>query len=190
MSVRSLIRTAIGRGNLYITLRKWTMSYRRWRWGMRNVDRLAWVHRWADVRPDLKAGPYSFVSFHCLLMNNVSIGKYSMLAPRVSIVGVDHLYDIPGVPIQFTGRPPVKYTIIEDDVWVGLGATIMQGVRIGRGSIIAARSVVTRDVPPYEIWGGIPAKKIRDRFPTEAERHLHDLMLDGPLVKPQWPQPL
>ena len=107
MSVRSLIRTAIGRGNLYITLRKWTMSYRRWRWGMRNVDRLAWVHRWADVRPDLKAGPYSFVSFHCLLMNNVSIGKYSMLAPRVSIVGVDHLYDIPGVPAT-TGQALVQ----------------------------------------------------------------------------------
>jgi carbonic anhydrase/acetyltransferase-like protein (isoleucine patch superfamily) len=190
MRMRTMVRSVVGRGDLYSALRILTMSVRRWRRGLRHVDRLAWIHRWADVRPDLQAGPYSFVSFHCMVMNDVSIGKYSMLAPRVAIVGVDHFYDIAGVPIQFTGRPPSRKTVIEDDVWVGLGSTIMQGVTIGRGSIIAARSVVTRDVPPYEIWGGVPAKKIRDRFVTAEERERHDRMLNGPLVKPNWPDPL
>lgn len=54
--------------------------------------------------------------------------------------------------------------IVDDDVWIGYGATIMSGVKIGQGAIIAAGSVITKDVPPYAIVGGIPAKIIRYRF--------------------------
>lgn len=54
--------------------------------------------------------------------------------------------------------------IISNDVWFGYEAVIMSGVRIGNGAIIAARSVVTKDVAPYTIVGGIPAKEIRKRF--------------------------
>ncbi len=54
--------------------------------------------------------------------------------------------------------------IIDDDVWVGSGAIILKGVRVGRGSIIAAGAVVNKDVPPYSIVGGVPARKIGTRF--------------------------
>jgi acetyltransferase-like isoleucine patch superfamily enzyme len=66
-----------------------------------------------------------------------------------------------------------KYSIIiGNDVWIGFGAKLMEGIRIEDGSIIAAGSVVTKDVPPFEIWGGVPAKKIKDRFPNEEKDRL------------------
>lgn len=72
-------------------------------------------------------------------------------------------------------------TVIEDDVWIGQGAILMSGIRVGRGSIIAAGAVVTDDVPAYEIHGGVPARKLRDRF-DQAQRKIHDQALDGPLL--------
>ena len=188
--MNEVFRNAIGRGSAYGKIRSWRMAWRRWRRGLARVHPLAWVHPTADVRTDLVAGPYAFISFHCLVMRDVEIGRYSMLAPRVAIIGVDHQYDLPGTPMFFSPRPDPVRTVIEDDVWVGFGAVIMQGVRIGRGSVVAARSVVTRDIPPYEIWGGIPARKIKDRFESSADRCLHDEMLSGPLVEPRWPEPL
>jgi acetyltransferase-like isoleucine patch superfamily enzyme len=121
-------------------------------------------------------GPYSFVNIGCLIEADVSIGAYSMLAPRVAIVASDHCADVPGTPMIFSGRPERKPTVIEEDVWVGYGAIIVAGVRIGRGAIVGAGSVVTRDVPPYEIHAGVPAKSIRSRFNAD-EQAVHDEML-------------
>lgn len=67
--------------------------------------------------------------------------------------------------------------IIEDEVWIGYGALILSGVTIGKGSIIAAGSVVTRDVPPYAIVGGNPAKIIRYRLPREVIELVKDTYL-------------
>ena len=64
-------------------------------------------------------------------------------------------------------------TIIGNDVWIGHGVIVVGPVEIGNGSIIAAGSVLTKDVPPCEIWGGVPAKKIKDRFASEEEKKLH-----------------
>ena len=61
---------------------------------------------------------------------------------------------------------------IEDDVWIGLGVTVMSGVTIGQGAIIAAKAVVTKDVPPYAIVGGVPAKVIRYRFDEKMRQEL------------------
>lgn len=65
--------------------------------------------------------------------------------------------------------------IIGNDVWIGYEAVIMAGVRIGDGAVIAARAVVTRDVPPYTIVGGVPAKTIRPRFDDRAAARLLEL---------------
>ena len=63
--------------------------------------------------------------------------------------------------------------IIDDDVWIGYGATIMSGVHIGQGAVVAAGAVVTKDVPPYAIVGGVPAKVIKYRFDEEI---IHELL--------------
>ena len=121
-------------------------------------------------------------------MPGVEIGRYTMLAPNVSIVGADHNYDRPGVPIFFSGRPPNPRTSIGADVWLGTGVVVMQGTAIGRGAIVAANAVVTKDIPPYEIWAGVPARKIGDRFTDPAHRARHDEMLAGPVVTPDMPE--
>lgn len=65
--------------------------------------------------------------------------------------------------------------MIGNDVWIGYEAVIMAGVHIGDGAIIAARTVVTKDVPPYTIVGGVPARPIRKRFDEEVIRKLETL---------------
>lgn len=66
-------------------------------------------------------------------------------------------------------------TVIGNDVWIGYEAVIMQGVHIGNGAIIGTRAVVTKDVPPYTIVGGVPAKEIRKRFAPETAEVLQQL---------------
>jgi acetyltransferase-like isoleucine patch superfamily enzyme len=63
--------------------------------------------------------------------------------------------------------------IIDNDVWVGFGSILLSGIKIGQGSIIAAGSVVTNDVQPFSIYGGVPAKKITDRFKNENDLKKH-----------------
>ena len=96
---------------------------------------------------------------------NARFGNDILMGARVSFVGRrDHRFDVPGQRIWDGERVEGKPVIVEDDVWIGAAAVILSGVRIGKGSIIAAGSVVTKDIPPYEIWGGNPAVKIRGRF--------------------------
>ena len=83
-----------------------------------------------------------------------------MLAPEVVIIGGDHRVDVPGTPILFSGRPELPGANRHRcRAWVGFRAIIMAGVNIGRGAIVAAGAVVTRDVPAYEIHAGVPAKR-------------------------------
>jgi virginiamycin A acetyltransferase len=79
---------------------------------------------------------------------------------------------------------PVKDTVVENDVWIGHDAVIMPGVRIGAGAIVAASSVVTRDVPPYAVVGGNPASIIRMRYPVEIITEILELAWwDWPIDK-------
>jgi acetyltransferase-like isoleucine patch superfamily enzyme len=90
--------------------------------------------------------------------NNLTIGDRVSIAPRVTIVTSSHPNHsrIAGVaPVQ---RGPV---VIEADAWIGAGAVILPGVRIGRGAVVGALSVVTRDVPPLQIVAGVPALPVR-----------------------------
>jgi len=117
---------------------------------------------------------------YCNVSNDVEFGNNILLAGRVCIIGrQDHSFDVPGVLIWDSKRKEEKPTIIEDDVWIGHNSTIIGGIRIGRGSIIAAGAVVTKDIPPCEIWGGVPAKKIRDRFQNEIDKRKHLMYLNN-----------
>ena len=156
------------------------MSLRRRRLGLRGVDKTFYCAGDVRIAPGFCAGEYSFVSRGAIFGPRVTLGRYVMFGPRVMIVGDDHVFDRPGVPTIFAGRPELRTTAIEDDAWVGAGCIIMAGVTIGRGSIVAAGAVVTRDIPPFEIHGGVPAKKIRDRFASAEDCAIHTAMLDGP----------
>jgi acetyltransferase-like isoleucine patch superfamily enzyme len=124
-------------------------------------------------------GDYVFISRDAYIYANCRVGHFVQIAANVAIVGGDHRIDVAGVPLEFTGRDGMDelLTIIEDDVWVGHGSIIMAGTKIGRGAIIAAGAVVTKDVEPYAIVGGCPAKFIRSRF-NEQQQKEHNERLD------------
>ena len=90
--------------------------------------------------------------------------------------------------MQFTGRPPQQETSIGRDAWVGFGAVVLCGVTIGEGAIIGAGAIVTSDVPEYEIWGGVPARRLKDRFTTE-QRLAHRARLDSGGIRPRFAEP-
>ena len=128
------------------------------------------------ISKDLEAKEYSYIGPRCIIYPKVKIGKYSMLANEVQIIGGDHVYNNPNLPIIFSGRETIKSTEIGDDCWIGARCTILVGVKIGNGAIVAAGSVVTKDIEPYTINAGIPAKKIKMRF-TEKDIAIHKEML-------------
>lgn len=104
--------------------------------------------------------------------HKLSIGNFCSIADNVHffLAGNHSTTSITSYPIIkniYNGAPESLSNgdiFVEDDVWIGRGATIMSGVKIGRGAIVAAGSIVTKDVPPYTIVGGIPAKVIKTRF--------------------------
>jgi acetyltransferase-like isoleucine patch superfamily enzyme len=90
----------------------------------------------------------------------VTIGDRVYTSPFVQIVSVNHVFDDPNQPFIDQGIT-AEGIIIEDDVWIGSGAVITDGVRIGQGAVVAGGAVVTKDVEPHTIVGGVPAKVIR-----------------------------
>jgi maltose O-acetyltransferase len=96
-------------------------------------------------------------------IESAMIGNFVMIAPNVAIISSMHNHDRLDIPMIFQGATTGEKVIIEDDVWLGRNVLVMPGVRIGKGSIVAAGAVVTRDVPEYKIVGGVPARIIKDR---------------------------
>ena len=90
------------------------------------------------------------------------IGDNVMIAPEVVILTLGHCYNDINTPINRQGDFASK-VIIENDVWIGIRSIILQGVRIGEGAIVGAGAVVTNDVPPWTIVGGVPAKILKRR---------------------------
>lgn len=109
-------------------------------------------------------GRNSFCGAYCVFGVNreILIGSHVMIADAVSIRDTDHVFEEVSLPMVRQGIVSSS-VVIEDDVWIGGGATILKGVHIGKGAIIAAGAVVTKDVAPYSIVGGVPAKLIRRR---------------------------
>ena len=142
-------------------------------------------------------GEFSYCSqdFH-IGSSETKIGKFCSIAPGVTIGPSTH-------PTNFLSTHPFQYlpldclpeggqslkktevkrveydfckpVIIENDVWIGINAVIMDGVKVSNGAIVAAGAIVTKDVPPYAIVGGVPAKIIKYRFPQEIINELLEL---------------
>ncbi len=111
--------------------------------------------------------------------STITIGNKVMFGPGVTIATGDHNYAVPGVFIKDNhSKLPEndQPVVIDDDVWVGANSIILKGIHISRGAIVAAGSLVTRDVPPYSIIAGIPAKVVNYRF-TRADAVKHELQL-------------
>ncbi len=125
-----------------------------------------------------KSGNNVYIGQYSYIGPKTQIGNYCMLSDYVNIIGHDHKFEKLGTPIILSGRPyDEPKTLIEDDVWIGHGVTIMRGVKIGEGSIIGANSVVTKDIPAYSIYVGVPARFVRMRFKSEEERIFHSKKL-------------
>lgn len=159
------------------------MLWRRRKFGLRHVHSKFYLAPGSSVCADLVADAYSFINVKCLVGPGVSIGRYTMLAPEVSIIGADHDYTSSRRPIIWSGRPAeIKPTHIGRDCWIGMRAIIISGVRIGDGAVVAAGSVVTKDVAAYDIVGGVPARFLKKRFIDDAEISAHQEMLNGPIL--------
>lgn len=93
----------------------------------------------------------------------ILIGKNVLIGPNVVIRSNNHIIDDIGIPIKYQGVTD-GYIILEDDVWIGANVVILPNVRIGKGAVVGAGAVVTKDIEPYTIAAGIPAKKIKSRL--------------------------
>lgn len=158
---------------------------------LENYNRLCFLKN-IITNPNIEVGDYTYyddfedvanfeknVLYHFdFVGDKLKIGKFCMIASNVKFImnGANHLSEsITSYPFAIFGKdwknamdgkkyPTKGDTTIENDVWIGYGATIMPGLRIGSGSVIATNSTVTKDVEPYSIVGGNPARVIKKRF--------------------------
>ncbi|MBO4662310.1 MAG: acyltransferase [Bacteroidaceae bacterium] len=108
------------------------------------------------------------------IITDIRVGNDVLVAGNVVFAGRnDHQFSIPGTTMWDAPRGIDKPIIIGNDVWIGSNSLVLGGVEIGDGAIVAAGSVVVKDIPPFEIWGGNPARKIRERFSPD-ERKIHE----------------
>ncbi len=109
-------------------------------------------------------GDHTWIGQQCFLHSGggLRIGKAVGIGPKVTILTSQHQALARDVPVYFT---PLEFAevVLEDGCDIGAGAIILPGVRIGEGAIIGAGAVVTCDIPPYEIWAGVPARRMRAR---------------------------
>lgn len=141
---------------------------------------ILWAKNEIVIGKNFYLGRYSQIECDAIIGNNVIFGNCVALVGRY-----DHNYQQVGIPTRLASQiRDTDYNwkgldskvIIEDDVWVGYGAIILIGVKIGKGSVIAAGSVVTKDIEPYSIVGGNPTKFIKYRF-TKDEINQHESLM-------------
>lgn len=118
------------------------------------------VHIQASKRIDI--GSNTHFAPYCILYGPLEIGDKCAIAAHTVFASVGHTYDRPDIPFVDLPAQSAKI-VLEDNVWIGANASIIAGVTIGTGSIVGAGAVVTHDVPPYSVVGGVPARLIRSR---------------------------
>lgn len=133
----------------------------------------------------IKIGRDSLIGEYCVIrgQGGVEIGDRVYTSPFTQIIAVNHVFEDPTRPFVDQGIT-AEGIIIEDDVWLGAGAIVTDGVKIGKGAVIAAGAVVTVDVPPHTVVGGVPAKPIKSIDGTNVsrpDRHIYHSPKEGNL---------
>jgi galactoside O-acetyltransferase len=139
------------------------------------LDHGAYLHcgdqAWCEGAGGISIGRGSYVGPYCVLfgMGGIEIGEQVMIAPGAVLSSVQHPWDDTSRPMY--EQPRVYGRIaIEDDVYIGSNAVVTPGVRIGRGAVIGAGAVVTRDVPSWTLAVGVPARAVAARGPATSDR--------------------
>lgn len=131
------------------------------------------VYNFRDLpQSGIKIGRDSLVGEYTVIrgQGGVTIGDRVYTSPFTQIIAVNHVFDDPARPFVEQGIT-AEGIVIEDDVWLGAGAVITDGVRVGKGAVVAAGAVVTKDVPPHTVVGGVPARPI-ERSPNGVKERV------------------
>ena len=156
------------------------------KWRMENPNNSTCVSNIFNLS-SVSVGHYTYGVLNLIDSNPVSklkIGNFCSIAPNVTfILNSDHYTkNLSSFPFKVMclhncKAEAISYgdIIVDDDVWIGYGATILSGVHVGQGAIIAAGALVSKDVPPYAIVGGVPAKVIKFRFSKDVVNYLLSL---------------
>lgn len=133
-----------------------------------------------------RIGAYSTLGWNDVV-RNAEVGKYCSIAWNCTIGGAEHFlhrlsssffpfekrYGIIDEDVEGVEEPYAKPVEVGNDVWIAAGVQVLRGVKVGDGAVLGGGTIVTKDVPPYEIWAGVPGKKIGQRFSDEI---ISDLM--------------
>lgn len=143
------------------------------------------VYNFRDMpQSHIRIGKDSLVGEYSVIrgQGGVTIGDRVYTSPFTQIIAVNHVFDDPNRPFVEQGIT-AEGIVIEDDVWLGAGAVITDGVRVGKGAVVAAGAVVTKDVPPHTVVGGVPAKPIKtiDGSVSNPGRKIFHATKDGSL---------
>lgn len=133
-----------------------------------------------SIGNDVYIGPYAIFSS----IKGITIGNKVTFGPRVTIMAGNHNFKVVGSYIfdnHVKNNDDDQPVVINDDVWIGCNVTILKGVNIGRGAIVGAGAVVTKDVPPYAIVGGNPAKLIRFRW-DDKTIEIHESIIKDRMI--------
>ena len=140
------------------------------------------VYNFRDMpQSGIKIGSDSLIGEYSVIrgQGGVQIGDRVYTSPFTQIIAVNHVFDDPNRPFVEQGIT-AEGIVIEDDVWLGAGAIITDGVRVGKGAVVAAGAVVTKDVAPHTVVGGVPAKlnKTIDGNSIKPERVIYHSIKD------------
>ncbi|MDJ1433536.1 CatB-related O-acetyltransferase [Halostagnicola sp. A-GB9-2] len=141
------------------------------------------VSRGCILNGDITVDKQTNFEPNCDVIGNVEFGKYCAIAKRSTFQQINHEMTKPSMQIRLYDEvldselPPASNgpITIGNDVWIGIGSTVLSGVTVGNGAVIGAGSVVTNDVKPYSIVGGVPAEHIKWRFPEEVREKLLEI---------------
>lgn len=143
---------------IYGSVRMDTPPYRRFSLGRKSVvESFSCIN---NAVGDVVIGDYTRIGLHNTIIGPVTIGNHVNLAQGITVTALNHNFTEADKRIDEQGVS-TKPVVIEDDIWIGANAAIMPGVTVGRHSVVAAGAVVTKDVPPYSVVAGIPAKTIK-----------------------------